>query len=55
MSSLGLIVALAFIPASFLAWCVTGGFKGASMLGWNPGGMQNEKRYSSPVFFWQTN
>jgi hypothetical protein len=49
---LGLVVALAFAPATALVWCVTGGFHAASMLGWKPGWMQGEQNFFT---FWLTN
>ena len=50
--NLGLVVGAAFLPATLQVWCVTGHFRGASMLGWNPGWMQGD----DPFFtFWLMN
>lgn len=52
---LALVVGSSFLPATFLVWCVTGGFHGASMLGWQPGWMQGERGYQSAFSFWLVN
>ncbi|MEQ1859946.1 MAG: hypothetical protein ABMA13_08420 [Chthoniobacteraceae bacterium] len=55
---LALVVALAFVPATALVWCVTGGFHAASMIGWLPGWMQprgEDARFFGIVWFWISN
>lgn len=49
---LGLVVGAAFLPATLQTWCVTGRFRGASVLGWNPGWMQGEENFFT---FWMMN
>lgn len=49
---LGVLVALAFAPATALVWCVTGGFHGASMISLHPGWMQGEQNF---FVFWLVN
>ncbi len=46
------VVGAAFIPASFLVLLVTGFFKGASILGWKPGWMQDDENF---FVFWFLN
>jgi hypothetical protein len=50
-----LVVAIAFIPATALVWCITGGFRGTSMLGIQLGWMQDSPGYGNPVMFWLLN
>ena len=60
---LGLLVALAFVPASIEVWLITGGFKGTSVLGFQPGWMQPRLLPGAPfggwlidvLTFWATN
>src|SRR4030095_14453434 len=60
---LGLVVALALVPATLQVWLVTGAFKGASMLGFLPGWMQPPFNpgmaftawFFDVVKFWATN
>ncbi len=49
---LALVVALAFLPATTLVWCVTGGFHGASMVSLHLGWMQGQENF---FVFWLTN
>jgi hypothetical protein len=49
---LGTVVGIAFIPATAQVWYVTGGFTGASMLGWKPGWMQGNEGF---FVFWLRN
>lgn len=49
------VVLLAFLPATALVWCITGGLKGASLLGLQPGWMQDSPGYANPVMFWLLN
>lgn len=49
------VVAIAFLPATAMVWCITGGLKGASMLGLLPGWMQDSPGYGSPLLFWLLN
>lgn len=49
------VVLLAFLPATALVWCITGGLKGASMLGLKPGWMQDSPGYANPIIFWLLN
>ncbi len=49
---LALVVGLAVAPATFLVWCVTGGFHGASMISLHPGWMQGSDNF---FVFWLTN
>jgi hypothetical protein len=49
------VVAAALVPATALVWCITGGLNGASMLGLQPGWMQNSPGYANPVMFWLLN
>jgi hypothetical protein len=49
---LALVVGLAVGPATFLVWCVTGGFHGASMVSLHPGWMQGDENFFR---FWLTN
>lgn len=49
---LAVLVALAFVPATALVWCVTGGFHGASMISLHLGWMQGDQNFFR---FWLTN
>jgi len=49
------VVLLSFLPATALVWCITGGLKGASLLGLQPGWMQDSPGYANPVTFWLLN
>jgi hypothetical protein len=49
---LGTVVGAAFIPATAQVWYITGGFTGASMLGWKPGWMQGNEGF---FVFWFRN
>lgn len=48
---LAAFVGAAFLPASALVWCVTGGFSVQSGLRWLPGWMQDD----APALFWVVN
>ncbi len=50
--SLAAIVGAAFVPATLLVLLVTGFFKGASILGWKPGWMQDDENF---LVFWFLN
>lgn len=50
-SLLAAFVGAAFLPASALVWCVTGGFSVQSGLRWLPGWMQDD----APILFWAVN
>ena len=50
--SLAIFVGAAFIPATVLVLLVTGFFKGASILGWKPGWMQDDENF---FVFWFVN
>jgi len=47
-----ILVGLAVVPASALVWCVTGGFHGQGLIGWNPGWMQEKQNFFA---FWLMN
>lgn len=49
---LAVLVALAVVPATFLVWCVTGGFHGASMIALHLGWMQGDENL---FVFWFKN
>jgi hypothetical protein len=50
-----LVIGMAFLPATALVWCITGGLSGASMLGLQPGWMQDSPGYPNAVMFWLLN
>lgn len=53
---LGLVVAAAVVPATFLVWTVSDRFRASSLLQWHPGWVQTKGEFAAPFFtFWLTN
>jgi hypothetical protein len=53
---LGLMAAIAFIPATFFVWTITDHFQARSMIEWQPGWVQNSGSFRLPFFsFWFVN
>jgi hypothetical protein len=46
---LALLVALAFVPATFFVWLITDHFHAGSVLQWNPGWVQNNGDFARPL------
>jgi hypothetical protein len=50
------LVGAAFVPATFLVWIVSDHFTATSLLGWQPGWVQNVGEFARPFFsFWFIN
>jgi hypothetical protein len=53
---LGLMAAIAFIPATFFVWTITDHFQARSLFEWKPGWVQNEGDFKAPFLsFWFIN
>ncbi len=53
---LAILVASAFLPATFFVWLITDHFQARSILAWKPGWVQNVEDFKRPFFeFWLAN
>jgi hypothetical protein len=53
---IALLIALAFLPATFFVWLISDNFQAGSVFAWHPGWVQHEGEFAAPFFvFWFKN
>jgi hypothetical protein len=57
---IAILIAAAFVPATWIVWMITDHFQAGSILGWAPGWLQSDPSFSEPGFvskihFWVEN
>ena len=48
---IAILIAGAFVPATFFVWSISDNFHAASMLGWNPGWVMHDPEFGRPTIF----
>ena len=48
---IAILIASAFVPATFFVWSVSDNFHAKSMLGWNPGWVMHDPEFGRPTIF----